>query len=284
MFQVMNRKFNFVWAFILTFGLMFLYTAMPAHAVLLTDPNDSRVWQGATVGTFAQLIYGSDTLTTRQQIIDSQLLDDGLFNPAGATPANLLATPWTGSGGGCLGVSLDSTGTGSHAYSCGGSNLFTQANTVDNLWFQSSGNIGDTVFDLGFEATKAAVFNAIDHGPFPQEAIESTVYLSDDLINWTTAVLERVWLEGHQPNTGILWDGFAFAVGTGTADTFRYASVTHGGPSALQRDGDDEINGVLGLKPDFTPDPGGNVIPEPGTMALVGLGLMGLGFPRRFKK
>jgi len=226
-----------------------------ARAELLTDPNDPRVWQGATIGTFAQLLLGADTPENRQQIIDLKLLDDGYFDLADSTPATLLPNAWSTSPGvgGCIGASEDLTGTGSLGYACGATDLFTAANGVDNLWFQTSGQIGDTVFDLGGPATKAAVFNTIDHGPLPGEAIESSVYLSNDLETWTPAVVERVWLEGFQPNTGILWDGFAFAVGTGTDDVFRYVSVIHGGPAAIVDDGDDELNGVVGLTERFDP-------------------------------
>ena len=161
--------------------------------------------------------------------------------------------------------------------------MFDNANSIDNTWFQSSGTIGDTVFDLGFQATKAAIFNSIDHGPLPQEAIESTVYLSNDQINWTLGITERVWMEGNESNTGILWDGFTYAVGTGTTDTFRYASIIHGGPGALINDGDDEINGVLGLRGDFTPPPM-NPVPVPAAVWLFGTALIGLiGFGKRRK-
>jgi len=222
---------------------------------LLTDPNDPRSWQGATVGTFAQLFLGADTPENRQQIIDLKLLDDSYFDLADSTPASLLGNAWSMSPGvgGCIGASADLTGTGSLGYSCGATDLFTAAGSVDNLWFQTSGRVGDTVFDLGGPATKAAVFNTIDHGPLPGEAIESTAYLSNDLVSWTPAVVERVWLEGFQPNAGILWDGFAFAVGTGTTDVFRYVSIIHGGPGAIVNDGDDEINGVVGLTERFEP-------------------------------
>ena len=245
-----------------------------AQATLVTDANDARSWQGATVGTFANHYYGSNTGVNRQQVVDNHLLDDSYFDSTGFSTGSLMSTSWsTNSGaGGCLGTSSDTTGTGGFGYSCGGASVFDHANTIDKRWFQSSGQIGDTVFDLGFDAVKAAVFNSIDHGPLPQEAIESTVYLSNDLSNWTQAVVERVWLEGFESNLGIKWDGFVYAVGTGTTDTFRYASVIHGGPGALIDDGDDEINGIMGLAADFTP----TSIPEPSTLALLLLGVVGI--------
>ena len=57
-----------------------LASALSSHAALLTDPNDARSWQGANVGTFATLYYGSNTLANRQLVIDNKLMDDGIFN------------------------------------------------------------------------------------------------------------------------------------------------------------------------------------------------------------
>ena len=114
----------------------------------------------------------------------------------------------------------------------------------------------------------------------PLEAIESTVYLSNDLVNWTQAVTQRVWLEGFMSNTGILWDGFTYAVGTSNGNDFRYASIIWGGPGALQADGDNEINGVLGARRNFEPPTN---VPEPGSLALLGLALAGFGIRRRKK-
>jgi hypothetical protein len=255
-----------------------------ARADTLTNPDDPRSWQGATVGTFAQLYFGANTAATRQMVIDGGMLDDGVFDPAGYVPGALLPTPWALGGVG-KGESLDSTGTGSFDYTGTAATAIGAGSAIDNQWIQSSGVVGQTVWDLGFQATKVAVFPTIDHGPLPQESIESTVYLSNDQVTWTLGVVERVWLEGYQPNLGIKWDGFVYAVGTGTGDTFRYASVVHGGPGALINDGDDEINGVMGLRGDFTPPPPpGTGVPLPGVawagMALLG-GWRGLGGLRR---
>lgn len=270
------------WLIELIVVTLFCGISVNAEAVLLTDPNDPRSWQGANVGTFAALYYNFNTQANRQLVIDNSLLDDGIFDPTGYT-----AAAWMFGGGGCLGESYDLTGTGSLAYGCSGSSVATQANGIDNLWFQTTGTIGTTVFDLGFDAEKAAIFNTIDHGPLPQEAIESTLYLSDASSGpWTQAVVERVWLEGFMANSGILWDGFTYAVGTGTSDTFRYASVTWGGPGALIADGDNEINGIMGLKGDYTGDTGDGepVVPEPATMALLGSGLLAFAGIRRKKR
>lgn len=276
--------------------------ALPASAALVTDPDDPRTWQGATVGTFAALYYGSNTPANRQLVVDNQLLDDGLINTAGWVAGSLLP----GSGGlggvgsfGCVCVSIDSTGTGSYGYGGGGSMPFN-ANAIDEYWFQTASELafgvprgittGGTIYDMGFSANKAAIFNSIDHGPLPEEAIESTVYLSND-VNFATfvqGVVERVYLEGFMLNTGILWDGFSYIVGTGTSDTFRYASVAHGGPGALYRDGDNEINGIMGLQADNTGctigvdcDNPGDSVPEPITLSLFGAGLLGIGALRR---
>lgn len=259
-------------------ALIVLLNAGASRAALVTNPEDARSWQGATVGTFAQLYYGADTAATRQLVIDNQLLDDGVFDTTGYLPSTLITSVGQYSGQGA-GTSSDLTGVGGYGYTCCGSaaTRFDAGNAVDNLWLQTSGVIGETVWDLGFQATKAAVFNTIDHGPLPQEAIESTAYLSNDQVTWTPGVVERVWLEGFQPNLGIVWDGFAYAVGTGTSDTFRYASITWGGSGALIADGDNEINGILGTRADFT-------TPEPGTFAMMALGLSAMAAASRRRK
>ena len=261
-----------------TFLLASVLITSYSQAALVSDPDDARTWQGATVGTFAALYHGTDTLANRQLVVDDGLLDDSVFTFAGATAATLVATPWALAGAG-RGESFDSTGTGSYDYGGTAADTFGAANVIDNKWIQSSGLIGDTVFDLGAASYGAVIFPVIDHGPLPQEAIESTVYLSDSPTGpWTEAVVERVWLEGFQPNTGIKWDGFSYAVGTGTSDTFRYASIIHGGPGALINDGDDEINGIVGINRDFTP----STVPDfGGTLALFGLSLGAMGWIRR---
>lgn len=255
--------------FLVTTMLFLALAASQSPAALITNPNDPRTWQGASIGTFAQLFFGANNATTRQQVVDLQLLDDGLFSLTGFTAAPLIQCNFCVPGQ--AGESLDLTGSGSYAYaSPSARDRSYGASHIDQFWIQTGDVIGGAVWDLGPGASTAVIFNSIDHGPLPAEAIESTVYLSNDLVTWTPAVTQRVWLEGFMTNTGILWDGFTYAVGTGAGATFRYASIIWGGPGALQSDGDNEINGVMGATVSFEPP---NTTPEPAALSLAAAGL-----------
>jgi LruC domain-containing protein/RHS repeat-associated protein len=246
-----------------------------AVAAPLTNPNDPRTWQGAGVGTFATLLYGSNTPATRQQIIDSGTLDDATFAtciaagfpgptgaPCGAHTAcqnhAVLVQNAQSYVTGCSGYSNDPNGYG---YACGDASFATfqaRGNCLDMWWIQDGGVGFDgsgNIWDLGGPSNQVAVFPVIDHGPLPQEAMEYSVYLSnnpgatqvgaDGNTQWVFASLDKVYLEGWV--TPWIADGFTTVWRLPGGQTFRYVLVVAGGQGSLINDGDDEIDTVLGL-------------------------------------
>jgi len=243
-------------------------SAGSANAAPLTDPDDPRTWQGASVETF-RVLYN---FPTRQAVIDAQLLDDAVFPktadyattftfpdaPCGASPSGISAPTYVGAAQGCSGYSNDPA---SYNYNCGGATIGDYAargRCLDMWWIQDMGD-GDlataNVWDLGGPSNQVAVFPIIDHGPLPLEAIEYTVYLSnnpsavgsgtDGNTQWVLATLDKVYLEGWI-STWIA-DGFSTVWKLPGGQTFRYVNVVSGGVGSIQHDGDDEIDTVIGL-------------------------------------
>lgn len=191
-----------------------------------------------------------------------------------------------------FGTGVDNTVLGSYN---GAGSLAANANARDHAWVQDtspnanpkntvgSGPSNGIVWDLGGLANQLAVFVFVDHGPVPGEVLENTVWLSNDPnaadSGWTQATLVHVYGDGWSPGA-VVSDGFVAVYQLANQATFRYASVTWGGPGAIVRDGDNEIDAVGGLNVRG----GGLQVPEPGSVLLAGLALLGLGAARRQRK
>jgi len=155
-----------------------------------------------------------------------------------------------------------------------GSDPVTALGAVDHLWAQDweSGDAVPLTIDLGFLSDSVDSIPAIDHGPVPDEAIESTVYGSNDPnasfpSGWEVGDISTVFLNG--PTT---WVSDDFSTRWEFSQPHRYFAAAHGGPKAMVADGDNEIDAVCAITPASSavtaaagPD---QVVPEGSTVVL----------------
>jgi hypothetical protein len=139
------------------------------------------------------------------------------------------------------------------------------------------------IWDLGGDANQAAVFVFVDHGPVPQEVPENTAWLSNDANaaagDWTQAFLTHVYGTGGKPiRRSAMVSSLCTRFRT-RPQTFRFVSVTWGGPGSIQRDGGNDIEAVGGLTAEGK-GVGGSA-PEPVSLLLLGPGLAGVAIRRR---
>ena len=140
---------------------------------------------------------------------------------------------------------------------------------IDHYWVQGvDGN--PVIWSFRNPTNKVLGFAGIDHGPLPQEALEWTLWGSNDLSTWEEGTIQAIYddgwdstnsADGHSDDWSSLW-----------AFTSRYTYVratTHSHLIPDYHDGDFEIDGVAAL------------VPEPGTLLLLSLGIVTAGLFRR---
>jgi hypothetical protein len=152
-------------------------------------------------------------------------------------------------GGEASGVQTD---PGSYAYTIPSPlGLADAAAAVDHRWIQDID--GDfLVFDMGRPVPVVDLFPSIDHEPVPDEAIEATVYGSNDLglaeSSWATGDITTIFESGF----AAAWISDDWVTRWSFSTSYRYIGVHWGGAKALQADGDVEIDAVCA--PNRPPD------------------------------
>lgn len=267
-----------------------LVFAGQAGAQCLTTPGTTvgNPTFGATVQTFINL---GITPGAAPGIPGTACIEDGLWTD----PAGFVFGTYVGGAEGA-GFGFNPAVLGQYNGATLGS-VGANANARDFYWVQDVGGPGSyggvagnspsngIIWDLGGQANQLAVFVFVDHLPVPGEVLENTAWLSNNPAapdaGWTQATLTHVYGAGWSPDPNVA-DGFVAVYQLPGGATFRYASVTWGGPGAIHRDGDNEIDAVGGL----TVSGGGvgSTVPEPVTSTLVGLGVVAIGFVRHRRR
>ncbi len=255
-----------------------------------SDANYNTQYQGASAATFATS-FGFSVGTGAN---DLKVSTGTWADPTGF----LLGTVSTlnGQASGTTTNKLD------YSYYTYGASA-ASANARDYAWLQNYSGGGSTnpandtpwwgtIWNLGGQANKAVVFPIVDHGPLPQEALEYTVYLtnnpnSTNLADWHLAVLDQVYLQGWESDATALADGYTTVWRLQDNSTFQYVSVRSVGSQAFAPAYGDEneidaVGGLTASNQGVLAPP----VPEPETYAMLmaGLGVMGVVARRRKQK
>jgi len=111
-----------------------------------------------------------------------------------------LGTYCTGSGQ--TGIAPNPIGACGLNFAITGEPAATALNSLDHHWLQSLAS--PKVVDFGSPVNTAIVFVAVDHGPFPEEGIESTVWGSNSCdvgafpVGWTLGTLTTIYKRGWE--------------------------------------------------------------------------------------
>lgn len=114
---------------------------------------------------------------------------------------------------------------------------------ADHHWVHSTGT-SFVVFDMGAPVPAAFYVPSIDHGPIPGESMEATLYGTNSLADaegtWEAGTISDIYVQG----VDAAWISDDYSTRWTFSQPYRYIGILHGGPGALVRDGDAEIDAV----------------------------------------
>jgi RHS repeat-associated protein/uncharacterized repeat protein (TIGR01451 family) len=153
----------------------------------------------------------------------------------------------------------------------------TNFEAIDHRWVQDVTGSPPLITDYEtFKTDTVLLVASIDHGPIPEEAIESTVYGSDDpnlpLAQWEPGNIDTVFDNG--PTN---WVSDDYSTLWKFSRPYRYVATAAGGPKALWADGDNEVDAVCALpaaqaNPVTASAGPDQTVPEGSTVTLDGTG------------
>jgi len=132
-------------------------------------------------------------------------------------------------------------------------------NFPDHHWFHDTD--GDlVVFDMGTQVSQVVLFPAIDHPPIPEEAVEGTIYATNNL-----ADPENTWAVGdistiYDPGWDAGWIADDWVTVWDLPGSYRYIGVHWGGLKAMIADGDIEFDALCGIVKHGVPEFNSSVV------------------------
>jgi len=117
-------------------------------------------------------------------------------------PCSYTLGTYCAGGNGTTGIAPDPIGACGLNYALTAETPAAALNTLNHHWLQSA--VAPKVVDFGSPVNTAIVFVAVDHGPFPEEGIESTVWgsnacdISSFPTGWTLGTLTTIYGKGWE--------------------------------------------------------------------------------------